>query len=642
MKKLIFRGPVQTASGYGVHARMLLRALDKTGKFDITVMSVPWGATPLIYEDTAEFRRIKELAQKYDPREAADPNHFDVSIQVSIPNEFVKMAQTNVGVTAGIEVDRVAPLWLKRVNDNIDLLVVPSRHSYDTFARTVQRVTDPEEARRVGVPVGTELSLRKPMYLLHEWIDTDVFHTIADGDVTPPSLEDAPDFNFLVVGLGMDKAEGEDRKNISLLIRWFCEHFKNNKNVGLVLKVSMVNNSPIDFKHTRDRIQHIKQKTGCGQFPRITLIHGRLSDRELASLYKHPKIKALITTTHGEGFGLPIIEAAACGLPVLATDWSGHLDFLRKDGKNLFVPLDYVLNEIPESNVWNDVMQKGSKYAYPIESDVKMKMAKVVLSYDKPKLWAAELAEHVSQKFTEDLSKDFIQKLEDALAGKQVNIPTLPLSGAKPFVGTVRTPALDKLTAVAFATTQVNGAIHALIETGKQLPAKKLKLFTPHELQNIPENIEVVKIAALPSVESYSTFVMKELVNHIDTEHCMIVQQDGYVINGSAWSDEFVAYDWIGAPWFWDKVVGNGGFSIRSKRLMEELAKPEYTDLHPEDDKICRAYRKQLEAKGFTWAPAHVADKFSIENQGLDLKGKYTGQLGWHGRTPFYGVYVPN
>jgi glycosyltransferase involved in cell wall biosynthesis len=111
----------------------------------------------------------------------------------------------------------------------------------------------------------------------------------------------------------------------------------------------MVNNSNVDFKNVKNRIQFIKAQTGCGQFPKITLIHGRLSDLELATLYKNDKVKAFITLTHGEGYGLPIIEAAACGLPVIATNWSGHLDFLKVGGKNKFIPLDYKLEPIPPS-----------------------------------------------------------------------------------------------------------------------------------------------------------------------------------------------------------------------------------------------------------------------------------------------------
>src|SRR5512141_1821019 len=135
MKKLIFRGPVQTASGYGVHARMLLKALDESGKFDITVMSVPWGATPLIYDETQPFnKRIRELAGKFNPQAPMD---YDVSVQVTIPNEFMQLGRKNVCVTAGIETNRVSPLWQQKANEVADVLVVPSVHSARSFTQGI-------------------------------------------------------------------------------------------------------------------------------------------------------------------------------------------------------------------------------------------------------------------------------------------------------------------------------------------------------------------------------------------------------------------------------------------------------------------------------------------------------------------------
>jgi hypothetical protein len=109
-----------------------------------------------------------------------------------------------------------------------------------------------------------------------------------------------------------------------------------------------------------------------------------------------------------------------------------------------------------------------------------------------------------------------------------------------------------------------------------------------------------------------------------------MTQWDGYILNGSAWNDEFLKYDFVGAPWFWDNVVGNAGFALISKRLLEEFSKPEY-EASPFDINLCRKHREQLEKLGFTFAPESIASKFSCENQ------PYEGQFGWHGSNPFYG-----
>jgi hypothetical protein len=120
--------------------------------------------------------------------------------------------------------------------------------------------------------------------------------------------------------------------------------------------------------------------------------------------------------------------------------------------------------------------------------------------------------------------------------------------------------------------------------------------------------------APVRSKEDYSRFVMKELVDFINYPYVMICQYDGFVINPYLWQDRFLEYDYIGAPWWYDfHNVGNGGLSIRSHELMQEIAKDEYEITHPEDDVIGRRYRSQLERKGFLFAPEWLAKQFSFE-----------------------------
>jgi len=136
----------------------------------------------------------------------------------------------------------------------------------------------------------------------------------------------------------------------------------------------------------------------------------------------------------------------------------------------------------------------------------------------------------------------------------------------------------------------------------------------------------------------YSRFMLKELTKHFTTSHVLTIHADGYVVNFNAWADEWLQYDYIGATWLYKDGmnVGNGGFSLRSKKLCDILAENQIEHIHPEDHCICRIYRKSLEEDfGIKFAPADVADKFSIEAYGSNaIRGAnmYSGQFGFHSR----------
>lgn len=139
------------------------------------------------------------------------------------------------------------------------------------------------------------------------------------------------------------------------------------------------------------------------------------------------------------------------------------------------------------------------------------------------------------------------------------------------------------------------------------------------------------KDADLSSVFSYSKFIIKELYKHVNTEFCMIIQADGFPINLNAWEDNFMKFDYIGAPWYtqpWpiEQTVGNGGFSIRSKKFLEASKDLEYKDWIAEDVYLCRIEDKNLKSKGIKFAPHEIAYRFSVEDM------PYKGQFGFHGK----------
>ena len=152
-----------------------------------------------------------------------------------------------------------------------------------------------------------------------------------------------------------------------------------------------------------------------------------------------------------------------------------------------------------------------------------------------------------------------------------------------------------------------------------------------------------VEIDPITSISQYSTFILKELYKYIDSEFALIVQHDGFILNPDAWDDEFLAYDYIGAPWYTKETgelsVGNGGFSLRSRKLFEFTAKDDFISVdeadttrhaHNEDWIICKLRREYVESKGIRFAPVELAHRFSIESNAYYGR-EWKGEFGFHG-----------
>lgn len=176
-------------------------------------------------------------------------------------------------------------------------------------------------------------------------------------------------------------------------------------------------------------------------------------------------------------------------------------------------------------------------------------------------------------------------------------------------------PRLSDITlcAVDSVTPQLAGA--ALDRCLQQCDFGEALLFSD---QAAPTQARWTSIAALRSIGDYNAFMLRQLLEHVRTPYVLVVQWDGFVVEPSAWRPEFLQYDYIGARWPWHPAgsdMGNGGFSLRSRRLLEALASPgfQHGDA-PEDELICRHNRPYLEqAHGIRFAPTEVADRFAYE-----------------------------
>ena len=354
-KKILLKGPLLTRSGYGEQARFALRSLrSREDLFDIYIQPLQWGQTSWVSELDEERQWIDQIIEKTIGF-IRQGGKFDVSLQVTIPNEFEKLATENIGYTAGIETNKVSHQWLQKVNQ-MDKILVISSHSKNVFEDTVYQAEFEETGEKVilkaNVPIET---INYPVKTFSSLPELDL-------QITTP-------FNFVSV------AQFGPRKNLHNTIKWLIEEFRN-EDVGLVLKSNLAKNCFMDRKRLFAELKRFVKEQGERKC-KIYLLHGDMTDAEIHSLYKHPKINAFISLPHGEGFGLPIFEAAYSGLPVVTVGWSGQLDFLvDPEGNDRFYNVAFDLQPVQKEVHWEGVIIPESMWAFARENSAKQEMRK--------------------------------------------------------------------------------------------------------------------------------------------------------------------------------------------------------------------------------------------------------------------------
>ena len=433
--------PVGTRSGYGAHSRDICRALIKLDKYDVKIWPVRWGNTPMNALTEGDSNDDIIISRLLDNPNL--PKQPDIHIHIVIPNEFQPVGKYNIGITAGLEMTACPPEWLQGMN-RMDMNIVPSNFVKEVMNDIKFDVQDDRTNQKQG-----ELKSEKPIEVLFEGTDTNIFKKTNEFSKEfvdeMKKVEDS--FNFLYVGHWLQGNLGKDRKDTGMMLKVFLETFKNmKKKPGLIMKTGGAGFSVLDREDILKKIDVIKKGVD-GDLPNIYFLHGDFTDEEMNELYNHPKVKAHVTFTHGEGFGRPLLEASISQKPVIAPNWSGHLDFLPK---NLAILLNGSLQKVDRGSVPDDFMVDGSKWFGVNYQEASHVMKSIYTGYRKYTLNAKKLGMVNKSKFSLDAMTQKFGKILDKYVPEfpeevKLNLPKLKKVGSTKEPPKIKLPKLKKV-----------------------------------------------------------------------------------------------------------------------------------------------------------------------------------------------------
>ena len=333
---ILFVSPISTRSGYGSCARDFAKyLLERHPNGSVKFLSTRWGGCSLDgLEDGAD---DTEYLLEHIINTPPD-NPVDISFHMTMPNEFKRFGKLNIGLTAGIEVNKCTPEFIRGCNA-MDLIVVPS-----TFTKTTLMSSHYEN-----------LKCNTPIKVVFEGYSNSIVENPPSEDLYT-ILNDIPeDFCFLTVGQWTTE---NDRKNIDGLIKTFNDTFKHSTTPpALILKVYGMSHCVQGEVELRYRIRNLVGDSS--KRPPIYILYGNLTEGEMSSMYNHPKVKCMVSFTRGEGFGRPLLEASVNALPIIVSKHSGHLDFLDKKYCKLLpgqqIPVYGMERYCPPDATWFDV-----------------------------------------------------------------------------------------------------------------------------------------------------------------------------------------------------------------------------------------------------------------------------------------------
>ena len=373
----VISAPVDCYSGYSARSRDFIKAIKqlKGESWDIKILSQRWGNTSwgFIEDNKEEWGWMQEMFLPNNQM-TQQPDYY---ITITVPNEFQPYGKLfSVGVTAGIETTVCDPSWIEGIN-RMPLTLVSSEHAAKVFREANFQYQRPDGS------IEKVVKLEKPVEVLLEGLDLSKYffkEKLEDTELVRTLDDIKEDFCYLFVGHWMQGDMGHDRKNVGYLIKSFLEAYKGKKTKpALVLKTTQVGGSIMDRDQILDKLDKIR-KSIKGDLPNIYLLHGDLDDTDMNDLYNHPKIKAMVSFTKGEGFGRPLLEFTQSKKLVIASGWSGHLDFLDPQMSYL---LSGQLHQLHPSSVVPNMLLDQSAWFQPDDQAINRMWKEVFENYKK-------------------------------------------------------------------------------------------------------------------------------------------------------------------------------------------------------------------------------------------------------------------
>jgi hypothetical protein len=415
--------PIDTYSGYGSRSRDLVKAIYelKGSEWQIEILSQRWGQTPWGY--------IKDHEEKWGfldgliNKNGQLQRQPDVWMQVTVPNEFQPVGKYNIGFTAGIETTMCDPSWIEGVN-RMNLTLVSSNHAKQVFENSKFQQQDQQTGQVIK-----NIQLEKPVEVLFEGVDVTQYFEIPDEDLEETDLvleldEIPEEFCYLFFGHWIHGDFGHDRKNVGGTIKTFLETFKNKKNKpALILKTSGGAASIMDRDSILEKIDKIREAVDSEDLPNVYLLHGEMEDSDINNLYNHPKVKAMVYLGHGEGYGRPLLEFSVMKKPIIATAWSGHIDFLFIEYTAM---VGGQLQKLHPSAVVQNMLLPDSQWFYADEKQAQFYLKDVYEKYEKYVEKAKRQAHKSKTDFSLDKMKEVVSKYLDLIPKQtELKLPQL-------------------------------------------------------------------------------------------------------------------------------------------------------------------------------------------------------------------------